>query len=49
MKTYWYPSGKLRKRIGKITDRFVLGYVELQDLETFEYTIRHINELEETR
>lgn len=43
---YWYPSGKLRYRIGKLIDVYHLGYVELQDMETFEYVIVKLNECE---
>jgi hypothetical protein len=49
MKIYWYPSGTLRYRVGKITDYFGYGYFELQDLETFEFTIKHFKELEEIK
>jgi hypothetical protein len=46
---YWYPSGRNRNRIGQITEHLGLGYVELIDLETGEYVIRHFNELEKTK
>jgi hypothetical protein len=46
---YWYQSGRLRKRIGQITEHLGLGYVELIDLETGQYVIRHFNKLEKTK
>jgi hypothetical protein len=41
----WYQSGNLRKRIGEIKDYFD-EYVELIDLETGEYVIKHYTEIE---
>ena len=45
-KTFWYPNGRLRHRIGEITDILSLGFVEVKDLETFEYYIIDYNKLE---
>lgn len=44
--TYWYPSGVLRYRIGRLIDVYYLGYVELQDIETGEYVITKIDKCE---
>ena len=37
---FWYQVHKLRHRVGIITDYYGL-YVELMDLETGEYVIKH--------
>lgn len=41
----WYEDKPLRKRIGLITDTFG-EYIELKDLETGKYVIRHISKVE---
>ncbi len=46
--TYWYPTDNLRNRIGYITDILSLGFVELQDMETKEYTIKQYKQLQIT-
>jgi hypothetical protein len=41
----WYEKSHLKKRIGIITDIFT-DYIEMRDLESGEYVIRHITKIE---
>lgn len=42
---FWYKSGTLRMRIGRLIE-FYDEYLELLDLETGEYIIKHWKEVE---
>lgn len=42
----WYNVNIGRNRIGIITDDFGLDYFEIQDMETFEFTIKHKSKIE---
>jgi hypothetical protein len=43
---FWYPSGSLRLRIGQLIETYCNLYAELKDLETGQYVIIKISELE---
>jgi len=46
MSKFWYQDGKLKKRIGQFTWDLTHGFIELQNMETGEYIIKHISQCE---
>lgn len=43
--TFWYKVNKLQNRIGQLVDTFD-EYLELQDMESGEYVIKHYTDCE---